>query len=244
MNTKEDLISAALTQMSTMRGWPPLTMPRTDDEEMEPVALSYALPLSRMPESTLRVILGGVTLRYNDRPDVKQLGEWAAAIAQAKTSAPDYLSLSSANTQSAIGADHLLGGHGPDSIRQAYPERPGSAGLAALTDAASAAELRETRRQGGTIPQAMKDAIGWLREREQIKPAPTACREDAGEWGLEYISANGTSEKHPARYAEAVARAKANEVRRQYSHLTVRVWCKNSVSKGAAGTGMLAGGAK
>ncbi len=226
LSAKEALIAGVLTALSTMRGWPPLTMPRTDDEPMEPVAMSYALPLSRMPESTLRVILEGVTLRYDERPSVKALGEWAVSIAQAKPDAPQYLALSAANAVPAI-SDHLLGGKAPDQHRQGNPQRPGSAGVAVLTDAA-----RETLRSGGTIPRAMKDAIAWLREREECGPSPTVTREDAGEWGLEYVSSGGRSEKHPARYTEAACRAKADEVRQQYPHLTVRVWCKGAAVNG------------
>lgn len=226
MNQK--LLSETLIVLSTMKGWPALVMP-AEDEELGPVAMGYVSLLLRVPDDIGRKMRDGVLMRYNDRPDVKALGEWAASLAQSKPSAPEYLRLSAANADS-----DLLGGSGPDDYRQGHPQRPGGAGLAVLTEAA-----RETRKHGGAIPQAMKDATRWLREREQTGPAPTVCREDAGDWGVEYVNPDGTSEKPPARYTEAVARAKAAEVRRQYPHLSVRVWCR-----GAAGTGMLAGGSK
>ncbi len=220
----EKLISETLILLSTMDGWPALLLP-AEGEAMGAVAMSYVPLLMRIPDDVGRKVRDGLLMQFGKRPSVKALGEWAGGFAQAKPDAPGYLSLSTANA----GGEDLLGGRTPEQFRQGGPQRPSSAGLAVLTDAA-----RETKRQGGTIPPVMRDAVAWLREREERGPAPTVAREDAGEWGLEYVNPDGTSEKHPARYSEAAARSKADDVRREYSHLTVRVWRKGAVLTGGA----------
>ena len=212
MNTV--LISKILTQLSTMQGFPALPMPKSPDEQLAPVAASYAAVLSRFPDSTLRAMFEGVLLRYDERPSVKALAEWAAEIAQARPALPAYFA--------------------PETPRLTGPA-PASCGgsaLAVITDAA-----RQSKASGGSpIPDDAKAIFRQLREREKSGAGSAGAvivpRAEAGDWGIEHIRQDGTRDRLPARWSEAAARTKAAEQAAKYPHLTVRVWCQSAVGAG------------
>ena len=206
---KSALISKVLTQLSTMQSYPALQVPK-DSEDLGPVAASYAAVLSRFPDATLQAMYEGVLLRYDERPSVKALNEWAAEIAQSRPALPAYLTSD---------APRLTG---------PAPASCGGSALAIITDAA-----RQSKAAGAAIPEDAKAIFRQLRDREkQGAGCVIVPRAEAGDWGIEHIRQDGTRDKLPARWSEAAARAKAAEQAAKYPHFTVRVWCQSAVGNG------------
>lgn len=215
------LISQVLTQLSTLKGFPPLPAPKGEADDLGPVAASYAVLLSQLPDATLQRFFERVTIRYDERPSVKALAGWAAEIVQSTVSVPDYLAVGNGLARITDGA-----------------ETGAASALRLLTDAA-----RSGSAAGSPVPSAAKEAIRAFRDRVQADARASSGRTteivivpagQAGDWGLEYVRAEGGIDKFPARWSETAARAKARKIAAKYPHLTVRVWCQSAVCQIAA----------
>ena len=198
MNSK--VFGQLSSQLSTMGGFPGWS---------DTMADNYFLGLCDIPDDLAARLVPLVQRKFDDRPSVKQLREWAAEVQTASSPGqlPAYLTPKAMLTGPAM-------------------TNPAASVMGLLTEAG-----RETKRQGGTIPPAAKEALRWLRQQAaKDGPAPVIGQADRGNWGLEHIQPDGTAVKLPARYSEAAARAKADDQARRHTHLRVRVWCAENNS--------------
>ena len=196
MNSK--VFGQLSSQLSTMGGFPGWS---------DTMADNYFLGLCDIPDDLAARLVPLVQRKFDDRPSVKQLREWAAEVQTASSPGqlPAYLAPKAALT-------------GPTLTN------PAASVMGLLTEAG-----RETKRQGGTIPPAAKEALRWLRQQAaKDGPAPVVGQADRGNWGLEYVKQSGDVERYPARYSEAAARAKCDDMARKHVHVRVRVWCAES----------------
>ena len=193
MNSK--VFGQLSSQLSTMGGFPGWS---------DTMADNYFLGLCDLPDDLAARLVPLVQRKFDDRPSVKQLREWAAEVQTASSPGqlPAYLAPKAALT-------------GPTLTN------PAASVMGLLTEAG-----RETKRQGGTIPPAAKEALRWLRQQAaKDGVAPVVGQADRGNWGLEYVKQSGDVERYPARYSEAAARAKCDDMARKHVHVRVRVWC-------------------
>ncbi len=196
-----DNVATILTLLSTMKGFPAFPAPKPESE-LTPVQAAYAGVLIRISDEDGKAIRNGLLFRYDERPSVKALADWARELSASRL--PDVPA-------------YLL----PD-IRSAGIGRPGVAAVALLTTAA-----RNAKADGGAIPAAAKEAIRLLRDQHKGATAVIVPVADAGDWGLEHKYKDGRLDRLPARYSEAAARQKAKEQAAKYPHVTVRVYCKS-----------------
>ena len=196
MNSK--VFGQLSSQLSTMGGFPGWS---------DTMADNYFLGLCDIPDDLAARLVPLVQRKFDDRPSVKQLREWAAEVQTASSPGqlPGYLTPKAMLTGPAM-------------------TNPAASVMGLLTEAG-----RETKRQGGTIPPAAKEALRWLRlQAAKDGPAPVVGQADRGNWGLEYVKQSGDVERYPARYSEAAARAKCDDMARKHVHVRVRVWCAES----------------
>ena len=193
MNSK--VFGQLSSQLSTMGGFPGWS---------DTMADNYFLGLCDIPDELAARLVPLIQRKFDDRPSVKQLREWAAEVQTASSPGqlPAYLTPKAMLTGPAM-------------------TNPAASVMGLLTEAG-----RETKRQGGTIPPAAKEALRWLRQQAaKDGPAPVIGQADRGNWGLEYVKQSGDVERYPARYSEAAARAKCDDMARKHVHVRVRVWC-------------------
>lgn len=174
--------------------------------------------LRGVPASLLKRSVPLMMNQFGPRPNSKAYREWLHTLADSSSRGdlPDYL------TPKASLPGPVLSGSSMTN--------PAASVMGLLTDAG-----RETKRQGGEIPQTAKERLRWLREQSAKDGlAPVLARADRGCWGIEHVKADGSVDKLPARYSEAAARAQCEELSRKYSHLRVRVWCAEREKAGAA----------
>ena len=196
MNSK--VFGQLSSQLSTMGGFPGWS---------DTMADNYFLGLCDIPDDLAARLVPIIQRKFDDRPSVKQLREWAAEVQTASSPGqlPAYLTPKAALT-------------GPTMTN------PAASVMGLLIEAG-----RETKRQGGTIPPAAKEALRWLRQQAaKDGPSPVVGQADRGNWGLEYVKQSGDVERYPARYSEAAARAKCDDMARKHVHVRVRVWCAES----------------
>ena len=213
MNSK--VFGQLSSQLSTMGGFPGWS---------DTMADNYFLGLCDIPDELAARLVPLIQRKFDDRPSVKQLREWAAEVQTASSPGqlPAYLAPKAALT--GPGACGILPAQSLTWIPQPTLTNPAASVMGLLTEAG-----RETKRQGGTIPPAAKEALRWLRQQAaKDGPAPVVGQADRGNWGLEYVKQSGDVERYPARYSEAAARAKCDDMARKHVHVRVRVWCAES----------------
>lgn len=203
MNSK--VFGQLSSQLSTMGGFPGWS---------DTMADNYFLGLCDLPDALAARLVPLIQRKFDERPSVKALREWAAEVQTASSPGqlPDYLTPKALLT-------------GPALVN------PTASVMGLLTEAG-----RETRRTGGAIPDKAKETLRWLREQSAKDGlAPVVGQADRGDWGLEYVKQTGEVERYPARYSEAAARAKCDDMARKHVHVRVRVWCaENKALESAA----------
>lgn len=204
-------------RMSTMSGFPGWS---------ETMADNYFADLCDLPENVAAAMIPQVQKQFDGRPSVKQLREWAVSLSLRSSSGqmPDYLTPKAALTGAALAEAGCRKPLTNDRSSGDHLTNPAASVMGLLTDAG-----RETKKQGGAIPDVAKETLRWLREQAgKDGVAPVVGVSNRGNWGLEHVLPDGATRRLPARYSEAAARAKADEQSRAYSHLRVRVWCAES----------------
>ena len=198
MNTEN--ITAILTILSTMKGYPPMPALRPD-ETMDPLRMTYLGLLSRIPDALARTIRNDILLRFDERPSVKNLAEWARSL----------------GPQKPFDIRQLDAG----AYREGGPCRPGTPALAALTGEGKSGDGKTP------VPTSAKAVIEALRQKEQAQHRGNSAALPTGDYGLEYFYPDGKTERFPARHSEAEAQARRAEVCFKYSHFTCRVYRKS-----------------
>jgi len=112
------LISQILTVLSTMKGYPSMPPLNLDDAGMDPVRAGYAGLLMRMPDALGIKVRGGVLLRFDERPSVKNLADWAQSIGSVKTF--NIEDLSARQLTGPVGEDAPTGP--PPAVRAVFAE--------------------------------------------------------------------------------------------------------------------------
>lgn len=191
-----------------MKGYPPMPPLAEDDAGMDPMRAGYAGLLMRMPDALGLKVRDGVLLRFDERPSVKNLADWALSLGPAPTF--DIRQLDNKYSD---------GPAEPPAHRSGGMSTPAAATLTVARNAAVTGKA--------PIPESARAIFRQLQERSKADahrghagPAVT------GDWGLEYTFSDGRTERCPAIHSQEEARRRQEDVCRKYSHFQCRVYQK------------------
>jgi hypothetical protein len=88
---KQETITQILTLLSTMKGYPSFPIVTHAGADIDAIRLTYISVLAPMPDALGDSIRREVLLRFDERPSVKDLVDWARSLGPMKTFAPSYL---------------------------------------------------------------------------------------------------------------------------------------------------------